>query len=48
MISHDYRAQRYLHRVYYGNALASNDLYAWTVENPASLQLAFSPGVRLR
>ena len=32
--SHDYRAQRYLHRVFYGNALASKDLYAWTVGKP--------------
>ncbi|EJM19580.1 virulence plasmid B protein [Pseudomonas sp. GM21] len=39
--SHDYRAQRYLHRVCYGNALASNDLYAWTVENPANLDWHF-------
>lgn len=38
---HDYRAQRYLHRVYYGNAKASQDLYAWTVENPASLDWHF-------
>jgi hypothetical protein len=38
---HDYRAQRYLHRVYYGNALASKDLYAWTVENPATLNWHF-------
>lgn len=35
--SHDYRAQRYLHRVFYGNALASKDLYAWTEENPENL-----------
>lgn len=39
--SHDYRAQRHLHRVCYGNARASKDLYAWTVENPASLDWHF-------
>ncbi|WP_283181482.1 SpvB/TcaC N-terminal domain-containing protein [Pseudomonas svalbardensis] len=49
---HDYRAQRFLHRVYYGNALASKDLYAWTVENPANLgwhfHLVFDYGERTR
>lgn len=48
--SHDYRAQRFLHRVYYGNVLASENLYAWTVENPASLgwhfHLVFDYGER--
>lgn len=38
---HDYRAQRYLHRVCYGNVEAGADLYAWTVENPASLDWHF-------
>ncbi|MGE8191159.1 SpvB/TcaC N-terminal domain-containing protein [Pseudomonas sp. NPDC086278] len=38
---HDYRAQRYLHRVLYGNARASQDLYAWTVDNPTSLDWHF-------
>ncbi|MHC8331666.1 SpvB/TcaC N-terminal domain-containing protein [Pseudomonas sp. LB3P25] len=39
--SHDYRAQRYLHRVCYGNAEASKDLYAWTEENLANLAWHF-------
>ncbi|MEB0045104.1 MULTISPECIES: SpvB/TcaC N-terminal domain-containing protein [unclassified Pseudomonas] len=39
--AHDYRAQRHLHRVCYGNVLAGADLYAWTVENPASLNWHF-------
>jgi hypothetical protein len=38
---HDYRAQRYLHRVFYGNFTASKDLYAWTMENPADLDWHF-------
>ena len=38
---HDYRAQRYLQRVCYGNFTASKDLYAWTVENPADLDWHF-------
>jgi hypothetical protein len=49
---HDYRAQRYLRRVCYGNAEASKDLYAWTVENPATLNwhfhLVFDYGERTR
>ncbi|POA44374.1 toxin [Pseudomonas sp. MPR-ANC1] len=47
---HDYRAQRYLERVCYGNFTASKDLYAWTVEQPAQLnwhfQLIFDYGER--
>ena len=31
---HDYRAQRYLHRVLYGNVTASSHLYGWT-EQPS-------------
>lgn len=46
----DYRAQRYLERVCYGNFTASKDLYAWTVENPTELdwhfQLLFDYGER--
>ncbi|MFZ3281541.1 SpvB/TcaC N-terminal domain-containing protein [Pseudomonas sp.] len=38
---HDHRAQRYLHRVCYGNVTASKDLYSWTVENPADLDWHF-------
>lgn len=38
---HDYRAQRYLHRVFYGNFTASEHLYTWTVENPAELDWHF-------
>ncbi|MFJ7314045.1 SpvB/TcaC N-terminal domain-containing protein [Pseudomonas sp. NPDC098747] len=37
----DYRAQRYLERVCYGNFMASKDLYAWTVENLAELDWHF-------
>jgi len=33
----DYRAQRYLRRVCYGNFTASSDLYSWTTDNPAEL-----------
>ncbi|HWH86970.1 MAG TPA: SpvB/TcaC N-terminal domain-containing protein [Pseudomonas sp.] len=32
---HDYRAQRYLERVYYGNCTASEKLYAWDDADPA-------------
>ncbi|WLG49724.1 SpvB/TcaC N-terminal domain-containing protein [Pseudomonas sp. FP1742] len=32
---HDYRAQRYLHRVLYGNVDASDQLYGWSVLRPA-------------
>lgn len=32
---HDYRARRYLHRVLYGNAEASDHLYGWTEPSPA-------------
>ncbi len=38
---HDYRAQRYLRRVCYGNVSASEHLYAWTVDNPAVLDWHF-------
>ncbi|WP_454846428.1 SpvB/TcaC N-terminal domain-containing protein [Pseudomonas farris] len=38
---HDYRAQRYLRAVFYGNCTSSPDLYAWTVENPAELDWHF-------
>jgi hypothetical protein len=38
---HDYRAQRYLRAVFYGNFTASTDLYAWTEENPANLDWHF-------
>jgi Salmonella virulence plasmid 65kDa B protein/Insecticide toxin TcdB middle/C-terminal region/Insecticide toxin TcdB middle/N-terminal region len=38
---HDYRAQRYLRRVCYGNFSASEHLYAWTVDNPAMLDWHF-------
>ena len=49
---HDYRAQRYLHGVFYGNFTASKDLYTWTEENPANLDwhfhLLFDYGERTR
>jgi hypothetical protein len=38
---HDYRAQRYLRRVCYGNFTASSDLYSWTIDNPADLDWHF-------
>lgn len=38
---HDYRAQRYLRRVCYGNFTASSDLYGWTTDNPAELDWHF-------
>jgi len=38
---HDYRAQRYLCAVFYGNFTASKNLYSWTVENPADLDWHF-------
>lgn len=38
---HDYRAQRYLRRVCYGNFAASNDLYGWTSDNPTELDWHF-------
>ncbi|WP_347901701.1 SpvB/TcaC N-terminal domain-containing protein [Pseudomonas purpurea] len=38
---HDFSAQRYLSRVLYGNAQASEHLYAWTLENPATLDWHF-------
>ena len=47
---HDYRAQRYLERVCYGNFKASTYLFAWTVEDPTDLdwqfQLIFDYGER--
>ncbi|MBP5955354.1 toxin [Pseudomonas anatoliensis] len=46
----DFRAQRYVERVCYGNFTASKDLYAWTVENLADpgwhFQLLFDYGER--
>ncbi|MFJ4195560.1 SpvB/TcaC N-terminal domain-containing protein [Pseudomonas sp. NPDC089534] len=38
---HDYRAQRYLDRVLYGNASASKGLYAWLTDDPATLPWHF-------
>ena len=38
---HDYRAQRYLHAVFYGNVTASQHLYSWTVDDPAELDWHF-------
>ncbi|MFI8223960.1 SpvB/TcaC N-terminal domain-containing protein [Pseudomonas sp. NPDC085632] len=38
---HDYRAQRYLRRVCYGNFTASSNLYSWTTDNPADLDWHF-------
>lgn len=37
----DYRSQRYLHRLLYGNFSASQDLYCWTLENPGELDWHF-------
>ena len=49
---HEYRAQRYLARVCYGNFTASNNLYSWTTEHPAELDwhfhLLFDYGERSR
>lgn len=49
---HDYRAQRYLYRVFYGNATASQNLYAWDEDSPAKLKwhfhLLFDYGERSR
>ncbi|VVN40506.1 SpvB/TcaC N-terminal domain-containing protein [Pseudomonas fluorescens] len=39
--THDYRAQRYLRRVCYGNFTASSDLYSWTTDNPTDLDWHF-------
>lgn len=48
--THDYRAQRYLRRVCYGNATASGRLYSWDYEKPTDLpwhfQLLFDYGER--
>ncbi|QXI05080.1 toxin [Pseudomonas tensinigenes] len=48
--THDYRAQRYLERVCYGNFTASEQLFAWTVPDPTELdwqfQLIFDYGER--
>ncbi|WP_420233775.1 SpvB/TcaC N-terminal domain-containing protein [Pseudomonas sp. ABY48] len=38
---HDYRAQRYLRRVCYGNATASDTLYCFEEEDPANLAWHF-------
>ena len=38
---HDYRAQRYLRRVCYGNATASETFYCFEEENPANLPWHF-------
>ncbi len=47
---HDYRAQRYLERVHYGNFTASQKLYAWELEDTAPpqwhFQLLFDYGER--
>ena len=37
----DYRAQRYLHRVLYGNSVASADLYAWDANGWKAVQWHF-------
>ncbi|MED7667144.1 toxin [Pseudomonas moraviensis subsp. stanleyae] len=48
--THDYRAQRYLRRVCYGNATASDRLYSWDFDRPTDLpwhfQLLFDYGER--
>ena len=48
----DYRAQRYLRAVFYGNVTASQHLYSWTVDDPAELDwhfhLLFDYGERTR
>ncbi|MCF5068059.1 toxin [Pseudomonas syringae] len=48
--SSDYRAQRYLRTVLYGNVTASQHLYAWTQKNPVSrgwhFHLVFDYGER--
>ncbi|WP_434709699.1 toxin [Pseudomonas sp. R1-1] len=38
---HDYRAQRYLHRVCYGNSIGSGDLYSWGTTSPGELDWHF-------
>lgn len=38
---HDYRAQRYLHRVCYGNSIGSSDLYSWGTTSPGELDWHF-------
>ena len=38
---HDYRSQRYLRRVCYGNFTASSNLYSWTTDNPTELDWHF-------
>ncbi|WP_445181164.1 SpvB/TcaC N-terminal domain-containing protein [Pseudomonas sp. McL0111] len=49
---YDYRAQRYLRAVFYGNFTASQNLYGWTTENPSELDwhfhLLFDYGERTR
>ena len=49
---HDYRAQRYVRAVFYGNVTASQHLYSWTVDDPAELDwhfhLLFDYGERSR
>ncbi|VEF12574.1 toxin [Pseudomonas fluorescens] len=37
----DYRSQRYLRRVLYGNFKASQDLYSWSMEDPGELDWHF-------
>lgn len=46
--AHDYRAQRYLHRVLYGNAAASSHLYGWNEQEQPSwhFHLLFDYGER--
>ncbi|MFG6207335.1 SpvB/TcaC N-terminal domain-containing protein [Pseudomonas retamae] len=38
---HDYRAQRYLQRVCYGNSIASSELYSWGTTSPGELDWYF-------
>ncbi|MFJ5255552.1 SpvB/TcaC N-terminal domain-containing protein [Pseudomonas sp. NPDC088414] len=49
---HDYRAQRYVRAVFYGNVTASQHLYSWTIDDPAELDwhfhLLFDYGERTR
>ncbi|WP_306461281.1 SpvB/TcaC N-terminal domain-containing protein, partial [Pseudomonas fluorescens] len=49
---HDYRAQRYVRAVFYGNVTASPHLYSWSIDDPAELDwhfhLLFDYGGRTR